>query len=84
MSLSADCVRISGLRLNFIRRRLALARFIRCVGANLAQVLLAFVSFAQVLFAPDVVCVRAAADFVKFYKKGKDAKFRKITKKTGL
>ena len=57
VSLSAVCVRIGGLGLNFIHRRSLLARFIRCVGANLAQVLLAFVSLAQVLFALDVVCV---------------------------
>ena len=59
-------------------------RFIRRISVNLAQVLLAFVSFAQVLFAPDAVCVRAAADFVEFYKKVDNAKFRKITRKTGL
>ena len=64
------CVKIGGLGLNFIRRRSLLARFIRRISANLAQVLLAFVSFAQVLFAPDAVCVRAAVDLVKFYNKG--------------
>ena len=61
-------------------------RFIRRISTNLARAIpaLAFVSFAQVLFAPDAVCVRAAADFVEFYKKVDNAKFRKITRKTGL
>ncbi|WP_298081870.1 hypothetical protein, partial [uncultured Campylobacter sp.] len=68
-SFDAVCVRIGGLRLNFIRRRSASEGFIRRVGANLAQIPLSFVSLAQVLFAPDAVCVRAAADFVEFYKK---------------
>ena len=57
VSLSAVCVRIGGLGLNFIRRRSSLVRFIRRVSANLAQVLLAFVSLVRVLFAPDAVCV---------------------------
>ena len=57
MSLSAVCVRIGGLGLNFIRSRSASEGFIRCVGANLTQVLLAFVSLVRVLFAPDAVCV---------------------------
>ena len=74
MSLSAVCVRIGGLRLNFIRR----------VSAKLARAALAFVSFAWASFAPDVVCVQAAADFVEFYKKVDNAKFRKITRKTGI
>ncbi|EEV17444.1 hypothetical protein CAMGR0001_0035 [Campylobacter gracilis RM3268] len=36
--------------------------------------MLAFASLAQVLFAPDTVCVRADADFVKFYNKGQRCK----------
>ncbi len=74
VGFGAVCVRISRLRLNFIRLRSATVRFIRRVNANLAQIPLAFVSLVRVLFAPDAVCVRIAANFVKFYNKGQRCK----------
>ena len=74
VGFGAVCVRISMLRLNFIRLRSATVRFIRRVNANLAQIPLAFVSLVRVLFAPDAVCVRIAANFVKFYNKGQRCK----------
>ena len=49
-SFDAVCVRIGGLRLNFIRHRLALARFIRRVNANLARAMPALVCFVCACF----------------------------------
>lgn len=71
LSFGAVCVRIGGLRLILFvadRRRCVLFGALVQIWRGICLHL--FVSFVQVLFAPDAVCVQAAADFVEFYKKG--------------